>query len=111
MCCPCCTNTLNLGCVDPCLIDFNAGVVGVGDAGIWSLRLDFGRSFILFEITLAEGDPILFAIDGLNENYTFTATITKPDGSTFTFTDADANVYDCFKFTTKINAPTEITLI
>lgn len=110
MCCPCCVNTLNLGCFSFCSPVFNAGTVGVGDAGVWSLRLNFGRSFLLFEIILAEGDPIEFTLDNINENYTFTATITKPDGTEFTYTDIDSNVYDCFKFTTKINAPNEINL-
>ena len=69
MCCPCCVNTLNLGCFAPCALVFNAGVVGIGNAGVWSLRLNFGRSFLLFDVTLAEGDPIDSALNNINENY------------------------------------------
>jgi hypothetical protein len=110
MCCPCCINTLNLGCFNPCGLVFDAGVVGVGDAGDWSLRVDFGRSFLIFDNTFVEGQPIRFKLSNINELYTYTATITKPDGSLFTLTVGDI-VYDCFKFSTKLNGASEISLI
>jgi len=111
MCCPCCDNTLNLGCFSPCGLIFDAGIVGIGEGGEWSLRLDFGRRFLIFDNTFIDGQAIRFQLSNINELFTYTATITKPDGSIFTFTDIDSNVFDCFRFSTKLNGSTEINLI
>lgn len=107
MCCPCCDNTLDLGCFDPCDLVFDAGI---SDAeGEWELRLTYGRRFLFFTNDLIVGQPIRFALDNINENYTYTAQITKPDGTIFTYTQGE-EIYDCFKFTTKINGKSEIAL-
>lgn len=90
-----------MGCFDPCGLTVDAGIVGPGDGGVWQIRLIFGRRFILLGQTFAEGDPIIFVFDNVNENYTYTAQITKPDGTIFEYTDPDNVVFDCFKFSTK----------
>ena len=110
MCCPCCTNTLDLGCFEPCGLTFTAGVVGVGEGGVWSIKLDFLRRFVGFSETLADGDPIAFDLEGINEMFTYTAQIFKPDGTIFTYTDGDGNTFDCFKFSTKKGGSAAITL-
>jgi len=102
-CCNCCTNTLNLGCFAPCglSIDFSDGVAS-GIAGDWSIQYEFGRRSGSKTVTLTDADPIVFTFTELNENYTFTATITDPNGDTYTQT-VDGIEYDCFKFKTRVN--------
>jgi len=99
-----------LGCFEPCGLTFNAGVVGMGEAGVWIIRLTFGRRNLTVGVTLAEGDDIIFPLDWINELYTYTAQITKPDGTIFEFTDPDNVVFDCFKFSTQKGGQTAITL-
>lgn len=102
-CCNCCTNTLNLGCFAPCnlTIDFSDGAPAV-IAGDWVIEYEFGRRSGSQTVTLTDADPIAFTFAELNENYTFTATITDPNGDTYTRT-VDEIEYDCFKFKTRVN--------
>lgn len=109
MCCPCCNNTFDAGCFDSCGLTLEAGIVGVGEAGIWQLKLGFGRRKIVFDVTFQEGDDLIFALDFINELYTYTAQIIKPDGTIYTFT-IDNVEYDCVKFATQKGGNTIISI-
>lgn len=106
MCCPCCDNTLTLGCFDPCGLIFDTGTIaGIGEDGTYTLILGFGRRDFRIEQDVAVGEPIKFSIPEVNENYTYIAQIKKPDGDVWMFGE-----YDCFKFTTKLGGEPEIIL-
>jgi hypothetical protein len=101
-CCNCCTNTLNLGCFAPCglNIDFSGGEFG-NIAGDWTIEYEFGRRSGSITNTLAEKEAVNFTFTELNENYTYTATITDPNGDKYT-RNVDGIEYDCFKFKTRV---------
>lgn len=103
-CCNCCESTKNIGCFEPCGIVFETDVnCPIGMAGEWILTIKFNRRNMRFKNTLVEGQPINFLVGCLNPEYKFTAWIEKPDGDTAFFT-IDGTDYDCFQFTTKIDA-------
>lgn len=103
-CCPCCENTLFLGCYNPCgmVIDFDMIVTG-GMAGDWTLQLTFGRQIQNFVVSLAVGDDIKFNISNLNEYYTYSLTLLDPDGNVV-MVEVNGVEYDCFEFKTQIGA-------
>lgn len=82
-------------------IDFSNGFAS-GVAGDWLIQYEFGRRSGSETVTLTDAEPIVFTFAELNENYTFTATITDPNGDTYTQT-VDGIEYDCFKFKTRVN--------
>ena len=109
-CCKCCEKTKNIGCFDPCGIQFETGQnVPVGLAGEWTLYLNFGRKLLAFPNTLIEGQAINFLVGCINAYYTYTGYITKPDGTTLYFT-IDNTEYNCFQFSTQPQAPIGILL-
>ena len=109
-CCKCCENTLNLGCFDPCGIQFEVGQsVPVGEAGQWALYLNFGRKLLAYRNELIEGQPINFLVGCINAYYTYTGYIEKPDGTTLYFVK-DGIEYNCFQFSTQIEAKPGIML-
>ena len=103
-CCPCCENTLYLGCYNPCgmVIDFDMIVTG-GMAGDWTLLLTFGRQKQKFVVSLSVGDDIKFNLSNLNEYYTYLLTLLDPDGNTV-MVEVNGIEYDCFEFKTQIGA-------
>lgn len=110
MCCHCCTNTKNLGCFDPCGIQFETGAnVPAGDAGEWVLYIVFNRRILSFRKEFIEGDAITFEVGCVTPYYTYKAYISKPDGSIAIFSIGGIE-FDCFEFTTNLEAGTGISL-
>ena len=103
-CCPCCENTLFIGCYNPCgmVIDFDMIVTG-GMAGDWTLLLTFGRQKQKFVVSLAVGDDIKFNLSNLNEYYTYSLTLLDPDGNVV-MVEVNGVEYDCFEFKTQVGA-------
>jgi hypothetical protein len=100
-CCPCCENILPLGCFSPCDVGIDVGyTVGLGEAGNWSVLLQFGRSWIRYTENFDEGDALVFSLGNLNENYAYTGQIKKPDGSVLVI-EKDGIEYNCFEFVSK----------
>lgn len=109
-CCNCCNSTNNLGCIDPCGIQWVSGVsVPVGLAGVWTLYIEFNRKRLKFDNDLAEGQQINFAVGCINPYYKYKAYITKPDGSVAQFT-IGGTVYDCFELSTQLNSAPGVAL-
>lgn len=101
-CCNCCTNTLNLGCFSPCTDTFNTGiVVDPITFGDWSLQLDFGNIVQQFNVTVADGETVIFTLDNLNESYTYKGVIRDAFGDIVNITVGGIE-YDCIEFSTKI---------
>ena len=103
-CCNCCDNTKNLGCFDPCGIEFVTGAnTPIGEAGEWTLYIEFGRRRFKYDNTMIDGQPINFLVGCLNPYYEYTAYVVKPDGTKAVFT-IDGVKYDCFNFSTKLQS-------
>jgi hypothetical protein len=110
-CCNCCTNTIFLGCFDPCGIEFDFDyIIPIGGGGEYQLYLEFGRQYQKFVETFNDGDALIFDLNNLNENYTYSGYLLLPDGTHFIFTDSLGNTYDCFEFMTKIGSQSGINL-
>lgn len=110
MCCHCCNNTKNLGCFDPCGIQFETGAnVPVGEAGEWTLYIAFNRRIKAYRNTLIEGQPINFTVGCITPYYTYKAYIAKPDGTIAVFS-IDGTGFDCFEFTTNLEAGPGISM-
>jgi len=109
-CCNCCNNTKNLGCIDPCGIQWASNVVvPAGLAGEWVLYIQFNRKRLQFKNDLVEGQQINFAVGCLNPYYKYKANIEKPDGAVAVFTIAGED-FDCFEFSTLIESAEGIEL-
>jgi len=105
-CCPCCENTLELGCFEPCELVFDTGqTAGIGEDGEYTIVLRFGRRNTRVYNDISVGQPIRFQLPALNENYTYIAQILDPNGDVWL-----SGIYDCFKFTTIIGGDSEIIL-
>ena len=101
-CCNCCEKTLNLGCINSCNALFNTGIVAdVLNEGVWVLQLTFGSISIYYSDNVVEGDTIVFDMPNLNENYTYTGQIIKPNGEILNI-EVDGIEYDCIEFSTKV---------
>jgi len=95
----CCDTKLDLGCINPCLplqISYISPV-----AGTYILELNSGIRTDQISATIDAGEPLIFDLEGINEDMTFTAKIYL-SGSAIVFKDSKGIVYDCFTFTTKI---------
>jgi len=104
MACNCCNNTYQLGCFDPCGIQFVSGAVApVGMAGVWTLYIKFRRRTYAFANNLIEGQAINFSVRCLNAEYTYKAYIVNPSGEQMVL-DIDGTGYDCLEFSTKYEA-------
>lgn len=97
----CCKNVLHLCKVPVCgssLID--TGIIA--DAtGEHKLVIDFLDAEFTIKANITSGQPIKFPSGGLNENYTFTGQVFKPNGDLISFTvEGDETVFDCVSFST-----------
>jgi len=101
-CCNCCENTLNLGCINSCdaVFDTNITVDPVG-AGVWILQLSFGSISIYYSANVVDGETVIFTLNNLNENYTYTGQIISPAGFVVKV-ERDGIEYDCIEFSTKV---------
>ena len=101
-CCNCCENTLNLGCINSCdaVFDTNIIVDSVG-AGVWILQLSFGSISIYYSVNVVDGETVIFTLNNINENYTYTGQIISPAGFVVKV-ERDGIEYDCIEFSTKV---------
>jgi hypothetical protein len=84
-CCNCCENTLNLGCLNACDAVYNTGIV----------------VSVYYSIKVLDGETVIFTLNNLNENYTYTGQIIDPFGEIVNI-EVDGIEYDCIEFSTKI---------
>jgi hypothetical protein len=101
-CCNCCENTLILGCINSCEAVFDTGIIA--DAlteGVWVLQLTFGSISIYYSIDVLDGETVIFTLENLNENYTYTGQIIDPSGVIVNI-EVNGIEYDCIEFSTKI---------
>lgn len=109
-CCDCCENTLNIGCVGPCGLTIDLGVLVPKDfGGEWVVELNFQRRKLTISKFYVEFSPIILELFGLNENYTFSFKLRMPNGEYYAFFK-DAVEYDCISFTTQIGANSNINV-
>lgn len=96
----CCTHTLDFCEQDVCdLIDFD---ITAQVTGIHKLITFFLGRMITIQEQFDAGDKIKFPLDGLNENFQYTAELFDPAGTKILIRKNDVD-YDCFKFKTVIN--------
>jgi len=95
----CCQNSLDLGCINPCL-PLQISYIAPAD-GTYILELDSGIRTDQISATIDAGEPLIFDLEGINEDMTFQAKIYL-GGAAPSFKDAADTVFDCFTFTTKI---------
>ncbi len=95
----CCENSLDLGCINPCLPLQISYVSAVADEYI--LELNSGVRIDTFAANIALGEPLIFDINGTNEDITYQGKVYL-NGAHLVFVDADEIEYDCIKFTTQI---------
>jgi hypothetical protein len=100
MSCPCvCTKVLDYCTVNVCdSIDFDVEAVLDGEH---KLITDFLGVQLELTANFSIGDKIIFPINGLNENYQYTAELFDSLGRQITI-NKDGIQYDCFKFQTAI---------
>lgn len=97
----CCINTLDFCDQDVCTeIDFD---ITAQATGTHTLTTDFLGRKITITKAFDAGDKIIFPVDGLNENFQYTAQLYDPTGTQILIRKNDVD-YDCFKFKTVINA-------
>lgn len=107
-CCNCCENTYFLGCINSCGGIFDTGIVADAlSEGTWILQLYFGRRIKYFSVDVLDTETVIFAIDGLNESYTYQGQIIDPNGNIVTL-NVNGIDYNCIEFTTKIGSPNNI---
>jgi hypothetical protein len=107
-CCNCCENTLILGCINSCDAVFNTDITADGfTAGVWILQLTFGNSVIYYSVDVADGETVIFTMNNLNENYTYTGQIIAPGGELIEIKDNGID-YDCIEFSTKVGLSNNI---
>lgn len=100
-CCNCCTNTLNLGCLNSCGALLDTGIViDPTTEGTWILELSFGGRAIYYSTDVLDGDTLLFDMTNLNESYTYTGVIINPAGEIISINQGGID-YDCIEFSTK----------
>jgi len=99
-CCNCCENTLNLGCINSCDASFDTGIIATIE-GIWILELNFSNVAIYYSFDAAMFDIVIFTLENLNENYTYTGQIIDPKGNVVKI-KVDGIEYDCIEFSTKV---------
>lgn len=95
----CCQNSLNLGCINPCL-PLQISYISPAD-GTYILELNSGIRTDQISATIDAGEPLIFNINGINEDMQYQCKIYL-SGTVLSFKDAADTVFDCFTFTTKI---------
>lgn len=99
-CCNCCEKTLNLGCINSCNAELNTGIIAT-IAGVWILELNFSNVTIYYSFNAALFDIVIFTLENLNENYTYTGQIIDPNGNVVKLS-IDGIEHDCIEFSTKV---------
>jgi hypothetical protein len=95
----CCENILDIGCFNPCgALKFESLAATTGE---YTLEVEFLDTKQAIKATIDAGNQIEFNLDGLNENFDFTARLFAPDGTKLTITVGSID-YDCIKFKTVI---------
>jgi len=95
----CCDTKLDLGCINPCLplqISYISPVEGT-----YILELNSGIRTDQISANIKAGEPLIFNLEGINEDMTFTAKIYF-NNAALVFKDKAENVFNCFVLTTKI---------
>lgn len=99
----CCDNKLDLGCINPCL-PLQISYIAPASA-TYILELNSGFRTDQISAKIEKGNPLIFNLEGINEDMTFQAKIYL-GGTALSFKDAFGSVFDCFTFTTKIGTVT-----
>lgn len=98
----CCIKTLNLCNVHVCGSLEIEQLIGSGEGGDYTLKLDYFNTQITLSEQQVDGTNIIFDVSGLNENFEFTGQIFDSAGNLVSITVGD-EVYDCIKFKTIMN--------
>lgn len=94
----CCKKILRLCKVPVCGEGLNFGITAQVD-GNHRMTFDFLGVEFTINKTFVLDDPIIFPVNDLNENYTFTAKLYDPTGKQILI-EKNAVEYDCFEFET-----------
>ena len=105
-CCNCCENTLILGCINSCDAVLNTDIIAT-IAGVWILELNFSNVTIYYSFDANMFDTVIFTLENLNENYTYTGQIIDPNGNVVKLF-IDGIEYDCIEFSTKVGLSNNI---
>lgn len=104
MSCICCElGKLDLGCVTVCDTIEISYTAPADDT--YTLRVMFGQQIIEITAAITAGNPIVFDISELNENYIFTGIVSNSSGDLI-FVDGSSNQYDCIIFQTVVGLTT-----
>jgi len=98
----CCIKTLNLCNVPVCGSLVLDQLVGSGEGGDWTLKMDYFQTQIVLTQEQTAGESITFDVSSLNENFEFTGQIYDANGGLVSITVGE-DVYDCIKFKTIMN--------
>lgn len=100
----CCNNILHLCRVPVCGSSMILTGINADVAGEYILVLDYLQTEYKIRATMLMDAEIKFPSIGLNENFTFTGQIRKPDGTVLEFTvGEDPTVYNCISFQTGLS--------
>jgi hypothetical protein len=98
----CCTRVLNFCKRDICGGEINFDIL-VQTAGEHTMRTEFLGSSVKIKKTFEAGEPLVFGITDLNENFFFTVELYDPQGNRVIIRK-DGLDYDCFTFQTLLGA-------
>lgn len=96
----CCTKTLDFCDQDVCGeldLDIKAQLPGVHTLVVHFLNVQYS-----LQSDLQVDENIVFSLEGLNENYTYTATLFDPNGKQILIKKSGVE-YDCFTFHTQLH--------
>ncbi len=98
----CCTRVLNLCNVPVCGLLEIEQIIGSGESGEYSLKLDYFQTQIVITTEQGSGENITFDVSSLNENFEYTGQIFDSNGNLVSIVSGE-ETYDCIKFRTIIN--------
>lgn len=97
--CICCSiGVLDLGCLTICdtlTISYIAP-----STQTYTLVVEFDGVVVEIKADIEAGNPLVFDISNLNEDYVYKAKVLDENLAQITFTDGGGGSYDCFRFKT-----------
>jgi hypothetical protein len=110
MTCICCdTGVLDLGCLTICdslTISYIAP-----STQTYTLQLDYNGVVVEIEAVITAGNPLVFDLSTLNENYTYTAKVLDGNRAVIIFTNGGGDSFDCLRFKTAIGVGANLATI
>lgn len=94
----CCAEILNLGLVNTCVGALPTGLTAT-ETGVYKLQVDYLGRLLIIEQPFNIGEPLVFDVRKLNEDFEYLAKVFLPSGGQLTKA-VTGTQYECFSFST-----------